>query len=857
MYKISNKDALAWLPGLITLIVASGIQAATLPTSTEPNTASKARLVETYGKLPLTFEPNQGQTDKQVNFLSRGPGYNVFLTPTEAVLALRHSKAEELTTPVPSVQGRDKGKAAEKSEQLSILRMQVVGADPKSLVSGLERLPGKVNYFRGKAPQSWRTNIPTYANVKYEKVYPGVDLIYYGNRQQLEYDFVVAPGADPNIIALSFEGVDKLEVDVRGDLVLHTAGGQIRMAKPLIYQEMDGVRQAISGGYVLKDKHRVGFEVAAYEASKPLVIDPVLVYSTYLSGSGFERTFDIVVNADGNVYVTGMTNSPDFPTTAGAFQTTANNGNDAFVAKLDPTGSSLVYATYLGGSSEDFGIGITVDTADSVYVVGSTNSLDFPTANPFQPNLSGGFDAFVATLDPTGSSLVYATYLGGSDTESTNDSNHGIAVDAGANIYVTGFTQSPDFPTTIGAFQTTSSGGNVVFVAKINPANPPSTQLVYSTYLGGSGEEEGSGVAVDAGGNAYVTGFTGSPDFPTTIGAFQTTFNDNNDAFVAKINPANPPSTQLVYSTYLGGSGADSGTDITVDVHGNVYVTGRTGSLNFPTANPVQASHGGGNVNAFAAKLDPTGSSLVYATYLGGGNGDTGRGIAVDGGGNIYLTGVTLSANFPTTIGAFQTTSSGVGDAFVAKINPANPPATQFVYSTYLGGSDFDDAFGVAVDGSANAYVTGDTRSPDFPTTIGAFQTTSSGGGGDAFVAKIALVVPYNFNGFFPPVDNLPVLNEVNAGRAIPVKFSLGGDQGLDIFATGYPRSEQIVCDSTALVDGIEQTVTAGSSSLSYNPNTDQYNYVWKTEKAWANTCRQLVVKLNDNSVHRANFKFK
>src|SRR2546425_868232 len=410
---------------------------------------AKAQVQENYGKLPLRFEANRGQTDSRVKFLNRGKGYTLFLSPSEAVLALR---------------GRE-----------HVIRMRFQGANPDAKITGLEKLPGIVNYFIGQDRKKWRTNIPAYARVKHKDVYPGIDIAYYGNQRQLEFDFIVAPGANPNVIKLAVEGADRLDVDAQGDLVLHVGDGQLRLQKPLVYQAMKGIRQEVSGSYVLTSPNQVRFQVAAYDASRPLIIDPVLFYSTYLGGSGDDIGNSIAVDDAGNAYVTGQTDSTNFPTTPGAFHTTSGGGEDAFVTKLNPTGSALLYSTYLRGA---FGESIAVDAAGNAYVAGIARPTDFPTTlGAFQPASGGGGDAFVTKLDPTGTALVYSTYLGGSDF----DVARGIAIDAAGNAYVSGFTASTNFPTTLGAFQTTYGGG--VFAAFVTKLDPTGSFLVYSTYL--------------------------------------------------------------------------------------------------------------------------------------------------------------------------------------------------------------------------------------------------------------------------------------------------------------------------------------------------------------------------------------
>jgi hypothetical protein len=695
----SGSPALAVLSVFVTFSTLTTAACGTL----QPDTGTQVRMSQTYGKLPLHFEANKGQIDEQVKFLARGKGHTIFLTPSETVLVFAQREHNARTA----------------------LRMTFVGANPEPRLVGAEELPGKANYFVGNDPAKWRTNVPTYAKVHYENVYPSIDLIYYGNQRQLEYDFVVGPGADPKRIVLAFRGADKLEVDATGDLVLHTSGGVVRQRKPFIYQEVDGVRREIAGGYVLKDARRVGFEVATYDASRRLVIDPVLFYSTYLGGSSTDGGGGVAVDAAGNAYTTGITSSTNFPTTAGAFDTTGGGAGDAFVTKLNPTGSGLVYSTYFGGSNDDFGRGIAVDAMGNAYVTGSTASTDLPTTlGAFQTAFGGSrTDAFVMKLNPTGSGLVYSTYLGGSREEG----GLALAVDALGTAYVTGETDSGNFPTTPGAFQTTLGIGRSAFVTKLDPAG---SALVYSTYLGGSQIDSGRGIAVGATGNAYVTGFTSSSDFPTTPGAFQTTLGGGLAAFVTKVDPTG---SALVYSTYLGSGGTD-GNAIAVDTAGNAYITGSTASTDFPTTAGAFQTTGGGSFNdAFVTKLNATGSGLVYSTYLGGTEPDGGFGIAVDSAGNAYVGGTTQSTDFPTTSGAFQTTLGGGLDTFMTKLNPTG---SGLVYSTYLGGSDDDRGSPIAVDTFGNATVTGLTLSTDFPTTPGAFQTIL-GGGEDAFVAKI------------------------------------------------------------------------------------------------------------------------
>jgi Bacterial Ig-like domain (group 3)/Beta-propeller repeat len=709
--------------------------------SAQKDPKAQAKILDSYGKLPLRFEANHGQTDAQVKFLSRTSGYSLFLTGDEAVLTLSGKNPQGFVSGhrfsdaasgsrkgVPSAAELTTGKVTSK-----VLRMKLRNANSAARVTGVDELAGTSNYFIGNDPAKWRTNVPTYAKVKYEGIYSGIDLVYYGNQRQLEYDFIVAPGADPHRIAFDVHGAKRIRQDGRGELVFKVGADEIRWHRPVVYQEKDGARQSVAARYVISDTNRVGFEVAKYDDRRPLYIDP-LIYSTYLGGSGADYSYGIAVDSSGNAYVTGVTSSTDFPT-KDPLQTAKAGGNDVFVTKINAAGSALVYSTYLGGSGDDVGSAIAVDSSGNAYVTGTTYSTDFPTMNPLQPaNAGGGSDAFVSKINASGSALVYSTYLGGSGS----DYGAGIAVDSASNAYVIGTTYSTDFPTTSGAFQTACGDAGCLkpdaFVAKINPAG---SALVYSTYLGGSSYEDGRGIAVDSAGNAYVTGFTYSNDFPTTSGAFQTACGDAGcfygNAFVAKINPIG---SALVYSTYLGGSGSDGGAGIAVDSAGHAYVTGRAGSADFPTKNPLQAY--GGDVDAFVAKINATGSALVYSTYLGGSGVDdylVGA-IAVDSAGNAYVTGDTGSTDFPTTPGAFKTTCgrcANYEDAFVAKIDPTG---SVLVYSTYLGGSGHDTGVRIAVDSSRNAYVTGYTTSTDFPTK-NPLQPVFGGGFDDTFVVKM------------------------------------------------------------------------------------------------------------------------
>jgi hypothetical protein len=675
-----------------------------------------AQLKETYSNLPLSFEINRGQTDPQVKFLSRGAPYNLFLTSNEAVLQLRDAAANPL-------------------------RMKLVGANPKSEIEGLDPLPGKSNYFIGADPKQWRTGIPHYGKVKYKDVYPGISIVYYGNQRQLEYDFVVAPGADPGRIRFKLDGARRMRVDRNGDLAMETAAGEARSKKPVIYQESGGARQPIAGKYLIIGGNQIGFQVGEYDATRPLVIDPVLVYSTYVGGSGEDVGYGIAVDGGGNAYVTGVTASLDFPTANPLQPASGGGSHDAFVLKLNAAGTTLVYATYLGGSgTENFNSRpeIALDSSGAAYLTGYTNSANFPVVNAFQAAKSSGDDAFLVKLNASGSAILYSSFLGGGG----NDYGIDITTDASGKAYVAGVTFSNNFPTTSGAFQG-NQGGADAFVTKIDPSQTGSSSLVYSTYLGGNlGDDAGDGIVVDTSGNAYVTGHTRSTDFPTA-NAYQPSLAGSpssgvypRDAFVTKLNASG---TSIIYSTFLGGSGEDEGQAVAIDSAGNAYVTGNAASADFPATASLQPAYGGGVNDCFVAKLGATGSSLVYSTYLGGSGNDGGFDLTVDASGNAYVVGFTGSTNFPTANAIQASYGGSTLDAFAAKLNPAG---AALVYSTYLGGSSVEVGRGVAVDAVGSAYVTGNTFSTNFPTAnpLQAACAPNSGGfcSNDVFVAKIA-----------------------------------------------------------------------------------------------------------------------
>ena len=989
--------------------------------------AYKERTSKAYGKLPLSFEANLGQTDPSVVFLYRGNCSNLFLTRTGAVLALSSQKDH------PS--GKSRFRA---------ISMKMLGANPVAEVVGSNQLPGISNYLTGNVPEKWLSHIPRYARVQYRDLYPGVNLVYYGNEQLLEYDFEITPGANPSNIRIAFEGVHKLRVDTNGNLVLTKGRNEIRMHKPAVYQEVDGTKRSVACNYlVVRRKRQIGFRVGNYDKSKSLIIDPVLTYSTFLGGTNYDYGRSIALDSAGNAYVTGQTSSFNFPISINAYNSTYAYAYDVFVTKLNAEGTAIVYSTYLGGNADDIAYGIAVDSSGNAYITGSTSSTNYPTTTgAYQTTRSGNYgDAFVTKLNTDGTALVYSTYLGGSYSEQAN----GIAIDSSGNSYVTGYTSSSNFPTTAGAFRTTihTVGSTDVFLTKLNDAG---TGLVYSSLLGGSGTDQGNAIRVDSDGNAYVTGMTTSADFDVTPGAYQTTYGGASssyyaygDAFVTKFNSTG---TTLVYSTYIGGSGDDAGFGIDLMPSEKVCLTGATTSVNFPTTEGVvrvgdgglakstdgadawnainsgltkptqlslaidplnpnvvftgssgggvfkstnagghwatansgltdlvinsltidptatsiiylgtssrgvfrstdsgdtwrainsgqngatvnviridpvdssiiyagtssgvskstdggaswvsvnsglsgynvasmaidpsatstiyaglsyyygngvykttdggshwiatslsnasikslvldpsspttiyagtdngcqkstdggvnwsginnglsnrgvnalaispidsltiyagtgngvfKSSDGGtlwgpansglagavvhtlaidptaaltlycgtvdGSTDGFVMKLNASGTGVEYSTYLGGSGDDQCFSVATDASGDAYVTGITASQNFPVAPGGYGLFGGYGTDAFVTKLNPT---ATTLVYSTYLGGNDYDQGLGLTVDSAGSAYVTGITQSQNFPTTVGAFQSTRTGYNADAFITKVAAV---------------------------------------------------------------------------------------------------------------------
>jgi hypothetical protein len=753
--------------------------------------AARERLQATFAALPLAFEQNQGQTDPQVKYMARAGGYTLYLTSSDTVFSFASTSSKPMSRPKQMMEQRLLGysRATHKvirrqptqnrpsPSSVASVRMHIVNGSPAANVEGRDLLSGKVNYFIGNNPHNWHKNVPEFARVSYSGIYPGVDLVYHGQQKELEFDFIVAPNANPAPIDLSFSGTQHMRTDAAGNLLLASAAGEIMLHKPVAYQQQNVTREMVDARFVLKSNHEVGFVLGSYDHSRELVIDPSLSYATYIGGNGDDEAYGIALDSGGNSYITGESDSSSgFPG-----GNPSAGGYDAFVVKINANGT-LGYTTFVGGSGDDLGssIAVTFTPAGVAYVAGITTSTDLPVSAGAAQSTSGSAagancttgtgtapctDGFIFQLDSTGAP-AYVTYLGGNN----DDGAFGIAIDGSGNAYVTGFTFSANFPLQSALYSALNDdvASNPPFEdAFVTEVNPTGTAWVYSTYLGGENNDFGAGIAVDFNDNAYVTGGTYSTDFPTTTGAFQTICGtDGNcnagsgkifsDVFVTKLAAGGGT---LSYSTYLGGGSDDTGLAVNLDAAANVYVTGQTTADNtnfvtdnFPIVGGFQTTYGNGTSsagsNAFVSELNPAGqgsSDLLYSSYLGGSTADAGLGIAVDNQGNAYVTGSTLSSDFPT-VAAFQATLNGNSDAFITHVAPGGASLT---YSSYLGGpgdENFDSStqsfLGGAVTlyslGSFGTYLTGTTSSSTgFPVTGSPLQATYGGGPFDAFTATV------------------------------------------------------------------------------------------------------------------------
>lgn len=781
----------------------------TKPTdSSASNSKGLAAARAAYGQVPLTFEANRGQTDPRVKFLSRGNGYSVFLTGKGMVLALKPTSS---TPPASTTASTATGSTASNSSNAAVattgqsstasksattkhvVQFTLLNAAANPVAVGENPQPGQANYFVGNKRSKWHTGIPMYGQVRYQNVYPGIDLVYYGNHRQVEYDFDLAVGADPSQIKFQVTGADSLSISDSGDLVMTVGTGQLEFKAPAIYQEVNGKKTQVAGQYQVNG-NEIDFAVADHDSSKPLVIDPVLVYSTYLGGRGNDYGIAIGVDSTGNAYITGNTSSPDFPLSSSGTVTNSTNSDPLFVAKLDVSGATILYADYIEGSSEEDPQALAVAADGTVYVGGETYSSDFPTVAPFQAALnSGGESLFISKLSPDGSTLEYSTYLGGSSSQNLS----GLALGPNGEIMVGGSTNSSDFPTANAirsTFPATGRDDDTPEAAFATELTADGSSLIYSTYLSGTtftGDgscyycslyTEVTDIRADAAGNMYIAGRTDATDFPTTSGVYQATFpgttsgvDEQTTAFVTKLTSTG----QLGYSTYLAAIGATYVEtypyDLAVDSNGEVYVDGYLDSGTLPSIGGGVCTSSCGQY--FLVRLSATADALNLSTMLPQ-NINQVQQMKLDSNGNVFLLGSQQggtpnpSTNAPPLENAIESPDSTASeDGYLLELDPG---ATQVLFGSMLGGAEWDDAEGMAIDKNGAVYITGQTQSSDFPVTETSYQQTL-GGSADSFIAKI------DMNTVAPAVAISPSLVQfsvLNVGVAAPQKTVLLRNMG-------------------------------------------------------------------------------
>ena len=663
-------------------------------------------------RLPLRFEANRGQWDSAVRYAARANGYALLLTADGPAVALPGSARVDI---------------------------RLLNSNRAAPIEALDPLPAHTDYFLGGRDR-WRTAIPNYSRVRYRAVYPGIDVVYYGNPSRLEYDFVLQPGADPRAIRLKFRGAGRLTITPEGDLAFESAGTRMVQEKPVIYQE-DGpaaTRRPVQGRYVLMARNVVGIRLDRYDRSQPLVIDPTLVYSTFMGGSGSDQITAAQLDSVGHLYVAGSTATNDFVTTTNTYQSANNGSLDIFVAILDTTpgkGFPILYFSYAGGTGTDIPLAMVLDSSHNIYLTGTTNSTDFPTAGSAIQTAGGGSNivsGFVLELNPglsSGtSSLVYSTYLGGT---TGNQSANGIALDPGGNIYVIGSTKATDFPVSATAYQSTLNGLQDAFLCKINPA---SSTLAYSTYLGGELVDDGRGIAIASNGQVYFAANTNSAQFPLAGVAYGSSLVGNYDIIIGAMDMTQSGSGSLVYATYFGGSDNDVARKLALDASGNLLVTGYTLSSDFPVTQDAFQPAYGGNGDAFVLVVNPRNPAfLLYSSYLGGADGEVGSDIAADNAGFLYLTGYTLSPDFPATVDAPQPAWARSIDIFVTKLQRGVAGPAGLKWSTFFSSGVGNSGLALVVGLDGTVYVAGYAGSR-FQTTSGATQGAFDGGYSDGFI---------------------------------------------------------------------------------------------------------------------------
>jgi len=692
------------------LVCAASVLAATGGPSRPDAALSQAKAA--LGRLPLRFEANRGQWDPAVRYAARANGYALLLTAGGPVVSFPDSERVDI---------------------------RLLNSNRAARIEALDQLPSHTDYFVGSR-EHWHTNIPNYSRVRYRAVYPGVDVVYYGNPSRLEYDFVLQPGADPGAIRLKFRGAGHLTITAEGDLAFASAGTRMVQEKPLIYQEdgRSGTRRQVQGRYVLMARNVVGIRLEHYDRTRPLVIDPTLVYSTYMGGSGADQITAARLDSLGHLYVAGSTATSELVATTNTYQTGNAGLTNIFVAIIDTTpgnGFPILYFSYAGGTGEDIPLAMVLDSSNNIYLTGTTDSTDFPTAGSSVQTAGAGsniISAFVLELNPglsSGtSSLVYSSYLGGT---TGNQSANGIALDSGGNIYVIGSTKATDFPVTASAYQSALNGLQDAFLSKISPA---SSTLAYSTYLGGELEDDGRGIAIASNGQVYFAANTNSTQFPLAGASYGSSLAGNYDIIIGAMDMTQSGSGSLVYATYFGGSDNDVVRKLALDASGNLLLTGYTLSSDFPvTQDAIQPAYGG-NGDAFILVVNPANPAfLLYSSYLGGADGEVGFDIAADAAGFLYVTGYTISANFPTTVDAPQPGWGRGIDVFVTKLQRGVAGLAGLQWSTYFGGTGAHSGLALVVGLDGTIYVAGYAGS-QFPTTSGATQATFDSGYSDGFI---------------------------------------------------------------------------------------------------------------------------
>ncbi|TXH53954.1 MAG: T9SS type A sorting domain-containing protein [Bacteroidia bacterium] len=706
----------------------------------------------------LYFIENKGQWDSDVLYLCRMGGLDAWITKygvNYTFYKVQYQDADQLL-----ISSTEPAALEQRPENDTLLGHRILfeleGHNPEPGTESLQQQSGYYNYLIGNDPGKHAANVSLYKEVVVKDVYHGIDVRYYFDRGYLRFDYIVHAGANPDQIKFALKGSDSEYLE-DGALCYTTRFGEVQLAELKTTQASKEIQSHfVHNGDVWQ------ISLAAYDTKQPLIIDP-LVYSTYIGGSSDDRGYGIEIDPSGNAYITGYTNSSNYDVNSGVFQTTLGGGYDVFVTKLNPDGTTMIYFTYIGGTSDDYGQGIDIDISGNAYITVHTTSSDFDvTSGAFQTTFGGAYDCFVTKLNSAGTALFYSTYIGGNASDYSNR----ITINPSGNAYITGISGSTDYDVTSGAFQTTHGGG--VYDVIVTKLNPDGTALVYSTYIGGSSSDFGRGIAIDPSGNAYIVGQTVSSDYDVTSGSYQTASEGGWDAFITKLES---DGTALVYSTYIGGSNSDYGYGITLDPSGNAYITGYTGSTDYDVTSTAFQTTFGGAYDVFMTKLNPTGTALVYSTYIGGSNGDFGNEIAIDASGNAYTTGYTGSSDYDVTSGAFQTTfGGGFSDVFVTKLNHNG---TGLVYSTYIGGSNNDEALGITIDPFGNTYITGSTNSTDYDVTLGAFQTIN-GGDFDVFVTKL--------DGLEPLAIDLVSFTAERSDNVVQIKWATAAEKNHDYF---------------------------------------------------------------------------